>query len=88
MNALDMSEHGLKTRDIVDITSHYNGEMITSNNWYVVPFEIPRRNLAAYFPEANELVPLDSTATISNTPTSKWIEVSLSTSEANVSEEE
>lgn len=88
MNALDMSEHGLKTRDIVHITSHYNSELRTSNNWFVVPYEIPRGNLAAYFPEANELVPLDSTATISNTPTSKWIEVSLSTSEVNVSEEE
>ncbi|DAC40888.1 MAG TPA: hypothetical protein D7I00_03985, partial [Candidatus Poseidoniales archaeon] len=88
MNALDMSEHGLKTRDVVHITSHYNSELRTSNNWFVVPYEIPRGNLAAYFPEANELVPLDSTATISNTPTSKWIEVSLSTSEVNVSEEE
>jgi molybdopterin-dependent oxidoreductase alpha subunit len=88
MNALDMSEHGLKTRDAVHITSHYNGELRTSNNWFVVPYEIPRGNLAAYFPEANELVPLDSTASISNTPTSKWIEVSLSASEVNVSEEE
>ena len=88
MNALDMSEHGLKTRDIVDITSHFNSELRTSKTWFVVPYEIPRGNLAAYFPEANELVPLDSTATISNTPTSKWIEVTLSTSEVNVSEEE
>ena len=88
MNALDMSEHGLKTRDIVDITSHFNSELRTSKTWFVVPYEIPRGNIAAYFPEANELVPLDSTATISNTPTSKWIEVTLSTSEVNVSEEE
>ena len=88
MNALDMSEHGLKTRDIVDITSHFNSELRTSKTWHVVPYDIPRGNLAAYFPEANELVPLDSTATISNTPTSKWIEVSLSTSEVIVSEEE
>lgn len=88
MNALDMSEHGLKTRDVVDITSHFNSELRTLKTWFVVPYEIPRGNLAAYFPEANELVPLDSTATISNTPTSKWIEVTLSTSEVNVSEEE
>ena len=31
-----------------------------------------------YFPEANVLVPLESTAEGSNTPTSKWIEVSVS----------
>ena len=88
MNALDMSEYGLKTRDIVHMTSHYNNVERLSKNWIVVPYEIPRGNLAAYFPEANELVPLDSTAHISNTPTSKWIEVSLSTSEHSVSEEE
>ena len=78
MNALDMSEYGVKTRDVVDITSHFQGRKRHSKQWIVVPYEIPRRNLAAYFPEANELVPLESTANISNTPTSKWIEVSLS----------
>ncbi|MAY04601.1 MAG: hypothetical protein CMB25_03240 [Euryarchaeota archaeon] len=88
MNALDMSERGLKTRDIVDMTSHFEGTKRHSSHWIVVPYEIPRGNLAAYFPEANELVPLNSTADISNTPTSKWIEVSLSTSIQHLSEEE
>ena len=88
MNALDMSERGLKTRDVVDMTSHFNTTKRTSLNWIVVPYEIPRGNLAAYFPEANELVPLDSTAEISNTPTSKWIEVSISTSQLLTAEEE
>ena len=88
MNALDMSERGLKTRDVVDMTSHFNTKKRTSLNWIVVPYEIPRGNLAAYFPEANELVPLDSTAEISNTPTSKWIEVSISTSQLLTAEEE
>ena len=88
MNALDMSERGLKTRDVVDMTSHFNTTKRTSLNWIVVPYEIPRGNLAAYFPEANELVPLDSTADISNTPTSKWIEVSISSSPLLIAEEE
>ena len=88
MNALDMSERNLKTRDIIHIKSHFNGTIRESNDWIVVSYEIPRGNLAAYFPEANELVPLESTAHISNTPTSKWIEVSLSTSEASILEEE
>ena len=43
--------------------------------------------MAAYFPEANELVPLDSVAEKSNTPTSKWIVVSFS-KDSNVLEEE
>ena len=88
MNALDMSERGLKTRDVVDMTSHFKGTERTSSNWIVVPYEIPRGNLAAYFPEANELVPLESTADVSNTPTSKWIEVSLSESSMHIAEEE
>jgi len=88
MNALDMSERGLKTRDVVDMTSHFNTTKRSSLNWIVVPYEIPRGNLAAYFPEANELVPLDSTADISNTPTSKWIEVSISPSPLMITEEE
>ena len=87
MNALDMSEFRLKTKDVVDLTSHFDGVERHSKHWLVIPYEIPRRNLAAYFPEANELVPLESTADISNTPTSKWIEVSLSTS-VDTSEEE
>jgi len=87
MNALDMTEYGLKTRDIVDITSHFQGTRRHSKQWIVVPYEIPRRNLAAYFPEANELVPLESTADISNTPTSKWIEVTLN-NPVDTSEEE
>ena len=77
MNALDMAERGWKNRQIVSISSHFNGEVRTSTDWIVVAYEIPRQNVATYFPEANSLVPLNSTARISNTPTSKWIEVSL-----------
>lgn len=77
MNALEMAERGWKTRQIVNLTSHFNGETRTSNNWQLVPYEIPKGNIAAYFPEANELVHLDSTAEESNTPTSKWIEVTI-----------
>jgi hypothetical protein len=43
--------------------------------------------MGAYFPEANELVPLDSVADKSNTPTSKWIVVSFSHDNARTEEE-
>ena len=77
MNALDMAERGWKNRQKVSISSHFDGEVRTSSSWLVVAYDIPRQNVATYFPEANSLVPLNSTAKISNTPTSKWIEVSL-----------
>jgi molybdopterin-dependent oxidoreductase alpha subunit len=77
MNALDMVERGWKNRQKISITSHFEGESRHSAGWLVVAYEIPRKNIATYFPEANSLVPLNSTAAVSNTPTSKWIEVSL-----------
>jgi molybdopterin-dependent oxidoreductase alpha subunit len=77
MNSNDMDELGLRPMDEIDLTSHFEGREILAEKWKVVPYGIPRKNLAAYFPEANVLVPLDSVAKGSNTPTSKWIEVSL-----------
>ena len=57
--------------------THYKGREIQSTEWKIVPYQIPKGNLAAYFPEANALVPLESVAVGSNTPTSKSIEVSI-----------
>ena len=45
---------------IVDLTSHFHGEQRTAEHFMVVPYSIPRRCAAAYFPEANVLVPVDS----------------------------
>jgi anaerobic selenocysteine-containing dehydrogenase len=88
MNANDMVQRGWKSRQSVNITSHFNGEQRHAENWLLVPYEIPSGNLAAYFPEANTLVPLHSTADVSNTPTSKWIVCTLSTAETTGLEEE
>jgi molybdopterin-dependent oxidoreductase alpha subunit len=48
----------------------------------VVSYPTAKGCAAAYFPEANSLVPLDSTATVSGTPTSKSIVVRLEKVEA------
>ena len=87
MNALDMAENGLKTRDIIHLESHFNGTIRHSKRWIVVAYDIPKGNMGAYFPEANELVPLDSVADKSNTPTSKWIVVSFSQDNDRAEEE-
>ncbi|MCH1423156.1 MAG: FdhF/YdeP family oxidoreductase [Candidatus Poseidoniaceae archaeon] len=78
MNALDMADRGWKNRQVVSITSHFDGKQRTAEHWQLISYSIPRGNVATYFPEANVLVPLESTAKISNTPTSKWIIVTLS----------
>ena len=88
MNANDMSNRGWKTRHIVDVVSHHNGQNRRSDGWSVIPYDIPEGNIASYFPEANVLVPIDSTAHKSNTPTSKWIVCSLLEPGSDLLEEE
>ena len=77
MNSKDMKKLNLEKNDLVNITSHYFNRKITANKWFVVPYDIPEGNVATYFPESNVLIPLDSVADRSNTPTSKSITVSL-----------
>ena len=55
----------------------FSGKKIHSKNWYIIPYDIPKGNVATYFPESNVLIPLDSVAEKSNTPTSKSVEVTL-----------
>jgi molybdopterin-dependent oxidoreductase alpha subunit len=77
MHPEDMRHEGLSKMDEVDIVSHYQGEERMAERFLILPFEIARGCVATYFPETNCLVPLEHTAKRSNTPVSKWIEVSL-----------
>jgi molybdopterin-dependent oxidoreductase alpha subunit len=77
MNGEDMQGAGISQGTMVDITSHFNGTTRTSELWRVVQYDIPQGNVATYFPEANSLVPLESVAEVSNTPTSKSVCVSV-----------
>ncbi|GLC24285.1 FdhF/YdeP family oxidoreductase [Roseisolibacter agri] len=80
MNRDDMADAGLAQGDLVDLTSHFAGETRTAPHWLVVPYAIPRRCTATYFPEGNALVPVRSTARRSNTPTSKSVRISIARS--------
>ena len=73
MNGLDLEARGLKQGDRVDITSYFRGEERHAPDFAVVAFELPSGAAASYFPEANVLVPLDSYADRSRTPTSKAV---------------
>jgi molybdopterin-dependent oxidoreductase alpha subunit len=77
MNQLDMEERDFTKGDVVDIISHYKGQTRTASHFVVVPYPIPRTCVATYFPEANVLIPIDSVADKSNTPTSKSIVVTI-----------
>jgi molybdopterin-dependent oxidoreductase alpha subunit len=77
MNIEDIIELGLNEGQVVDLTSHYHDGERHAPRFIVVPYPIPPRCAAAYFPEANPLVPLASHADRSFTPTSKSIEISV-----------
>jgi hypothetical protein len=63
---------------LVDIVSEWTDSVERrASRFRVVAYPTARGCAAAYFPEANVLVPLDSTAAESNTPTSKQIIVRL-----------
>jgi molybdopterin-dependent oxidoreductase alpha subunit len=77
MNEDDVSNAGLKKGDFVDIVSNYDGVERKAEDFVVVPYEIPSRNVATYFPEANEVIPYNHFAKGSQTPISKSVVVQL-----------
>ncbi len=77
----DITELGLVDGQQVDVFSEWPGQPDrVLRGLRVVAFPTARGCAATYFPEANVLVPLDSTALESNTPVSKAIVVRLSPS--------
>ena len=77
MNEEDVRALGLKERQVVDLTSHFEGETRVARQFIVVPYPIPRFCAATYFPETNVLVPVRSVAARSNTPTSKYVIITV-----------
>ena len=77
MHPDDMRERGLGAEAAVDITSHHGGTQRHARRFRVVPYDVPRGCAAAYFPDANVLVPHDHVAAGSNTPASKAIVVTV-----------
>ncbi len=79
INPEDMSAQGLSEGQQVDIETLWNDGITRQVQGFVlVPYNIPRGNLAAYYPETNPLVPLSSFGDDSYTPTSKSVPVKLS----------
>jgi molybdopterin-dependent oxidoreductase alpha subunit len=77
VNPADLAELGIANSARVDLVSEWKGEQRRAKDFRVVAYPTVRGCAATYFPEANVLVPLDSTAHGSNTPTSKQIIVRL-----------
>ncbi|KAB2364646.1 FdhF/YdeP family oxidoreductase [Actinomadura montaniterrae] len=78
VNPEDLSDLGVADGATVDLVSEWSdGVERRAPAFRVVSYPTARGCAAAYFPETNVLVPLDSTAEVSNTPTSKSVIVRL-----------
>ena len=80
----DISHLGFHNGDFVDITTRWDDDdrIRRADSFRIVEYDTPRGSAAAYYPETNPLVPLDSTAIGSNCPTSKSVIVSLTLARA------
>jgi molybdopterin-dependent oxidoreductase alpha subunit len=78
VNPDDIEALGFADRDLVDLVSIWtDGVERRAPGFRLVSYPSARGSAAAYYPETNVLVPLDSVADISNTPTSKGILIRL-----------
>ena len=72
----DLAVLGLADGQVVDVIStDRSGRERRAERFRLVSYDVARGTCAAYFPEANVLVPLDAVAEESNTPASKAIPV-------------
>ena len=77
VNPGDLVELGIADGSYVDLVSEWSDGDRRADRFRVVSYPTARGCAAAYFPETNVLVPLDSVAETSNTPTSKAVIVRL-----------
>ncbi|WP_259069432.1 FdhF/YdeP family oxidoreductase [Mucilaginibacter sp. X4EP1] len=77
MNPKDIEAAGFKAGDKVDLFNYYGDVERVARLFIIVPYNIPERNTATYYPETNVLIPIDSVALKSNTPTSKLIFIKI-----------
>ncbi|AEV82903.1 hypothetical protein ACWT_1884 [Actinoplanes sp. SE50] len=77
ISAADLAELGFADGDRVDLVSEWDDGERRAEQFRLVEYDTPKGCVAAYYPETNPLVPLDSQAEESGTPTSKWVIVRL-----------
>lgn len=76
MHPDDIARQGLQAGDWINLVSVWqDGVTRRADKFLVVSYDIPQGCLSGYYPETNNLVPLQSVADDSRTPTSKSIPV-------------
>jgi molybdopterin-dependent oxidoreductase alpha subunit len=78
VNPDDMEDLGVSDGDVVDLLGIADdGVTRRADRFRVISYPTARGSAAAYYPETNSLVPLDSVADVSGTPTSKSVIVRM-----------
>lgn len=77
MNPKDIEEAGFKAGDKVDLYNNHDGRERVAKLFVIVPYNIPEKNTATYYPETNVLVPINYVAEGSNTPVSKAVVIKI-----------
>lgn len=77
MNEQDMADRGLEHGDRVDLQTALPGSTLSLEDITVVAYDISAGTVAAYYPEANVLVPLDYIDEDSGTPSYKSVPVNI-----------
>jgi len=78
VNEADIIRLGFKPGQKADIVSLWeDGRERRVKGFTLLAFDIPAGQAAAYYPEVNPLVPLESTGDGSHTPTSKFVAIRL-----------
>ena len=77
MNEKDIQRLGLQNKEVVDLYNYHEGKERVAHKFIVIAYDIAEQCAATYFPETNVLVPINSVAEKSNTPTSKSVIIKI-----------
>ncbi|MBV4504622.1 FdhF/YdeP family oxidoreductase [Pseudomonas sp. BW13M1] len=83
MNPVDLQARGLAHGDLVDIETVSHGRKMRYERITAIEYKISAGSVGAYYPEANQLVPLDYIDVDSGTPSYKSVPVRVMRSELN-----
>lgn len=83
MNEADLAARGLEHGDLVDIETITEGRRLRFERITAIEYKIAAGSVAAYYPEANRLVPLDYIDVDSGTPSYKSVPVRVMRSEVS-----
>ena len=72
-----VAERGLLPGQKVTVAHERDGRRLAANGFTLVPYDLPRGNLAGYFPELNPVVPMNRVARNSGTPIYKSVPVTI-----------